>query len=150
MQEIPVLGNNYKIILEEKSSKLWSSENFRKLCIFKIRNNLGIDNLKIILSEEDIFTLISNLYQYIEFNQSYLGLTFNSNNTELKSYTFYFERKINNIILSISEYSSIYQTMINRILLEFNSELFLNFIFKIYNEFIEDIDDGNYSPDFLL
>lgn len=147
------MDNDYIIEFERKPFILWSTEtSFKYLCKFIFKNNLGITLFELITSEHDIFGLIENMYQFVEFGMYDIGFTFNQNNTTLNEFSFGFIRDNNDPNINyfkISEYNPIMETMINRVLIRLDDGYLFDFIYTIYKNFIEDIDECGLSPDFL-
>lgn len=146
MATFKTINKDYTIELERKEHKLWETDNsYKYLCKFIFKNNLGIPVFELLTSENDIFVLIDNIWQYSECNLPEVVVPINSANALMKSYNMKFtrnERVYNNSFLTISEYDPISQTMINRVVIEFDEDSLFEFTNLIYFMFLIDIDGG--------
>lgn len=140
--ELISTNNDYKIILQRKDAKLWYSDNsFKFICKFNFKDIIGNSIFEIILNELDIFCLLDNMYQFLEFNMSDFFTSFNYNG---KNYIFKFEKSFHNkdnYIMTIFENNNIFNYKLDRIRIEFDENKLLEFVDLIYFTFL--IDVGN-------
>lgn len=156
MQRVEPNKSIYIIELEKIIPKRFEIDIYNRICKFKFINKFNRQEFQILLSGSLVFTLLDNLYQYIEFGTDRFSIPLTYSDTNLNYIILNFERNFqnnDNLSFIVSEYSSITEQFLNKIIIEFSDEDLCDFIYKIYTEFVMDIGGqvaAGYSPDFIL
>ena len=136
MGKLKTINNDYTIIINRQDIKLWYTDtNFKYICKFSFINNLNIEVFSFQVPENDIYIMIDNIYQFLEYKMK--NIIFNISN-----YNIEFIRN-ENIFMKIYEYSNIVNNIIPRITIEFDEDNLLEFVNLIYFCFLIDIDSCN-------
>ena len=134
-------NKDYLIELTREPAQLWYTDtSFKFLCKLSFKNNLGIEVLKLVFNENDIYILIDNLNSF--YNLKIDEITIPALISNGNSYTFIFNKvndNNNSCIMRIIE-----NDCINRVTIEFDINSFLDFVDLMFFTFIVDIDI--YSP----
>lgn len=148
MKEIK-LNKDYYVILERRDTLIWKKE---RMCYFHFLNSFHLPILSIITNEDDIRRLVENVYEFIEFQESYITVYFNISSLMDNLNSFGFEFIQGNDIFQVIEYN-IYTDFRNpRLKISLNENYYdlKDFITDIYYEFLGDKSEYIYlSPDFL-
>ena len=134
--------------LERKQSRLWYTDTSAEyLCIFKFKNTLGIELLRIIYNEFEIIDILGMINNIIGFGTKFNALTLNPNNTSLNQYTLSIseeedpsgERFIYQT--QIIEVNPIYHTYIVRLYFPMQDYELIDFYDALYQTFIKDLSE---------
>lgn len=139
---------DYKLILERKPLRLWTSGNSNKyICYFKFYTNLNIHLFDLVFNEKDIVKLMEQTYDLLEFNFSNTSIYFDSTSSNTMSYGFNIELDNMDNWITVIEYNPIIDIMIERLKFYLGENIgytILDFLQDIYEEFLSDIPDLSY------
>lgn len=131
-----------------EDAKLWYTDSsFKFLCKMTFKNNLGLDQLELILNEIDISCLLDSIYQFLDYRMREIVLAFRQIN---KIIHFTFSIEGHKYYLTINEYNMINRFSIPRLKISFKDrDDLIKFADIIYFIYLIDIDDGTIQEDYL-